>query len=115
MLLYLQYYVYDTLVAASFLHSSPSKSTTQPRNLGNQTYELNQCMTIVATSEVGKGATGVAISGTLNVPANMDGARLPVPLDVVVKLAFDAGQRDSLKNEYEIYLRLQSRKVHRGI
>jgi hypothetical protein len=40
-----------------------------------------------------------------------DGA---VPLDVAVKLAFDAEQRVALRSEYEVYRRLGSR-VQRGM
>jgi len=38
-----------------------------------------------------------------------------MPLDVVVKLAFDSEQRDALRNEYEVYSRLKSKGVHQGI
>ena len=72
---------------------------------------LTSNLTIVVTSEIGQGATGVALCGTLT-PDNLDGA---MPLDVVVKLAFDSGQWDSLRNEYEVYLRLRSKGVHQGI
>lgn len=68
-------------------------------------------MTIVITSEIGQGATGVALRGTLK-PKNMEGAG---SLDAVSKLAFDAEQRDSLRREYELYLLLKSKGVHRGI
>lgn len=54
-------------------------------------------MTIVITSEIGQGATGIALRGTLK-PKSMEGT-----LDAVVKLAFDGQQRDSLKSEYELY------------
>jgi hypothetical protein len=38
-----------------------------------------------------------------------------MPLDVVVKLAFDVEQRDALKNEYDIYCCLMSKGILRGI
>jgi len=68
-------------------------------------------MTIVITSEIGQGVTGIALRGTLK-PKNMEGAG---SLDVVVKLAFDAEQRDSLKSEYEFYRHLKLKGVNRGI
>ena len=37
------------------------------------------------------------------------------PLDVVVKLAFRSWQRDYLKSEYQVYLRVKSKGVHQGI
>jgi hypothetical protein len=38
-----------------------------------------------------------------------------VPLDVIAKLAFDSGEQDMLKIEYESYCRLRSKRVLRGI
>jgi serine/threonine protein kinase len=49
--------------------------------------------------------------GTLKLQ-NGDGS---VPLDVVVKLAFDSQQRGMLKTEYEAYSRLWSKGVFRGL
>jgi len=46
--------------------------------------------------------------GTLT-PEIWDGA---MPLDVVVKLAFDSEQRDALRSEYEVYRHLKSKGVH---
>ena len=68
-------------------------------------------MTIVLTSEIGRGATGVVHRGTLG-PGICDGA---MPLDIVVKLAFRTEQRDALKREYEIYRHLSSRGVRQDI
>ena len=45
-------------------------------------------------------------------PLIFDGA---MPLDVVVKLAFDAEQQDALKNEYEVYCHFRLRGVWQGI
>lgn len=113
--MYLQYDVYDSPVPAFFIRSFPlpmppncPSSLFSPRN---HTHGLDECMTVVLTSEIGQGATGVALRGTLT-PENMEGAGA---LDVVVKLAFDDEQRDSLKKEYNLYLHLRSEGVQRGI
>lgn len=65
---------------------------------------------IVLTSEIGWGATGVVHGGTLK-PEGLDA----MPLDVVVKLAFDSEQQDALRSEYEVYRHLKSKGVHQGI
>jgi hypothetical protein len=72
---------------------------------------VEECLTIVLTSEIGRGATGVVHRGTLK-PEISDGSVL---LDVIVKLAFDDDQRDSLRNEYEVYRCLRSKGVQKGI
>jgi hypothetical protein len=115
-LLYLQYDMYDSLVPASFLRSGPSlmaptKSTPPASPRATRTYGLEECLIVVLTSEIGRGATGVVHRGILK-PENSDGAS---PLDVVVKLAFDFDQRDALRSEYEVYRRLRSNRVSRGI
>jgi hypothetical protein len=73
--------------------------------------QLEDCVSIVLTSEIGKGGTGVVLGGQLEVEATKG----LVPLDVVVKLAFNHVQRDSLRNEYEIYRQLCSKGVVKGI
>ncbi|KAM6501510.1 hypothetical protein JOM56_004524 [Amanita muscaria] len=116
-LLYLQYDVYDSPNPASFLRSAPSimahPRCPTPRfsTRAIRTYGLEECLTIVLTSEIGRGSTGVVHRGTLELEV-CDGA---MPLDVVVKLAFDTGQRDALKNEYKVYRRLRSKGVLQGI
>lgn len=115
--LYLQYNVYDSPVPASFLRSATSimahtRCPTPPFSpRAIHTYGLEECQTIVLTSEIGHGATGVVLRGTLK-PEIWDDART---LDVVVKLAFDIEQRAALGGEHEVYRRLQSKGVHRGI
>jgi hypothetical protein len=74
-------------------------------------YGPEECLTIVLTSEIGRGATGVAHRGTLK-PEICDSA---IPLDVAVKLAFDSEQREALRSEYEVYRHLKSKGVHKGI
>lgn len=116
-LIYLQYDIYDSPIPASFFRSAPpimadSKHSTvlhSPRAIS--TYGLEECLTIVLTSEIGRGATGVVHRGTLK-PEISDGSVL---LDVVVKLAFDDDQRDALRNEYEVYRCLRSKGVQKGI
>ncbi|KAF8351680.1 hypothetical protein F5887DRAFT_1069354 [Amanita rubescens] len=116
-LLCLQYDVYDSPIPASFLRSAPSimthtRSPTPPFSAqAIHSCGLEDCLTIVLTSEIGRGATGVVHRGTLK-PAICDGA---MPLDVVVKLAFDSDQRDALRSEYEVYRRLKSKGVRQGI
>jgi Protein kinase domain len=104
--LYLQYGIYDSPIPASFIRSAPPLS---PRAI--HTYTDYECMSIVLTSEIGRGATGIVRRGTLE-PQNGDGS---VPLDVVVKLAFNSHQQDMLKTEYETYSRLRSKGVFRGL
>ncbi|KAF8808131.1 hypothetical protein BYT27DRAFT_7211721 [Phlegmacium glaucopus] len=115
--LYLQYGVYDSPIPALFLRSAPSimaptRCPTPPFSPSAiLTCGLGESLSIVLTSEIGRGATGVVHRGTLE-PANWD---YPTPLDVVVKLAFDIEQRDALRSEYKVYRRLRSKGVHRGI
>ncbi|KAK2467451.1 hypothetical protein APHAL10511_000306 [Amanita phalloides] len=106
--LYLQYGVYDSPIPASFLRSAPqimarTKCPFSPRAI--RTCGPEECMTIVLTSELGRGATGVVHRGTLN----LDLQGVAMALDVVVKLAFDTEQRDALKSEYKIYRHLRSK------
>jgi len=116
-LLYLQYDVYDSPIPALFLRTTPSiiahtrcpTPPLSPRSI--HTYGLEECLTIVLTSEIGQGATGTVHRGTLE-PGISDGA---IPLDVVVKLAFDVEQRDALKSEYDVYCCLRSKGILRGI
>jgi hypothetical protein len=75
------------------------------------TYTFDECLPIVLTSEIGRGATGIVHRGTLKLE-NVNGSVL---LDMVVKLAFDSVQRDMLRTEYKIYRRLRSKGVIRGI
>ena len=113
--MYLRYDVYDSPVPSSFIRALPLPmppncpgSQFSPRN---HPRGLDECMTVVITSEVGQGATGVALRGTLK-PESMEGA---AALDVIVKLAFDDGQRDSLKKEYKLYLHLRTEGLQQGI
>ncbi|KIM88062.1 hypothetical protein PILCRDRAFT_63060 [Piloderma croceum F 1598] len=117
LLLYLQYGIYDSPIPASFIRSAPpimAKATIpapplSPRAI--RTYTPNECLSIVLTSEIGRGATGVVHRGALKLN-NGDRSTL---LDVAVKLAFDSQQRDMLRTEYETYRRLRSKGVLRGL
>ncbi len=65
-LLYLQYDIYDSPIPASFLRSAPpimahTRRPFSPRAL--HSYGLEECLTIVLTSEIGQGATGVVHRG----------------------------------------------------
>jgi hypothetical protein len=81
-----------------------------PQDIHTCSLRLEEFITIVLTSEIGRGATSVVHRGTLT--CKPDGA---TSLDVVVKLAFDVEQRDALRNEYEVYRHLRSKGVHQGI
>ena len=113
--MHLRYDVYDSPIPASFIRSlslpMPSNCPSSLFSPHNHTHGLDECMTVVLTSRIGQGATAVALRGTLT-PENMQGAGA---LDVVIKLAFDDKQRDSLIEEYKLYLHLRSKGVQRGI
>jgi hypothetical protein len=72
-LLYLQYGIYNSPIPAVFVRSAPSITTGTrvsapplcPRAISSS--QLKDCLTIVLTSEVGRGTTGVVHRGTLEV------------------------------------------------
>lgn len=107
-LVYHQYGVYDSPFPATFVRCALPFF---PRNIHPSRPENSECLTIVLTSEIGQGATGVVHRGTL-MPEIWDDA---IPMDVVVKLAFDVEQQNALRSEYEIYRHLSLKSVHRGI
>ena len=116
LLLYLRYGVYDSQYPATFYRSAPAiiedKKTPPLLPLrAISSCQTEDCLTSILTAEIGHGATGVVHRGTLHA----EGSDESVPLDVVVKLAFDSEQRDALKNEYEIYRLLRSNGVAQGI
>ena len=116
-LLYLHYDVYNSPVPSSFLRSAPpiavdpelSPLPFSPRAIS--TYAPEERLIIVLTTEIGQGAKGAVHRGTLK----PDTSGVSVPLDVVVKLAFDSWQRECLRNEYEVYRSLKSKGVLKGI
>ena len=113
-LLSLQYdiYMYNSPILATFFHSAPLipvgielSTSLLPQDISN--YEFDQCLPIVLTSEIGCGATGIVYHSTLQLEGY-------VPLDVIVKLAFNSDQ-SALRNEYTIYHNLKQKGVLRGI
>ncbi|KAK2459413.1 hypothetical protein APHAL10511_008568 [Amanita phalloides] len=87
--LYLRYGIYDSPVPATFLRSTSimahTRGPTPPFTLrGIRTCGPEECMTIVITSEIGHGATGVV-------------------------------HRSTLELDLEVYRRLRSKEVCRGI
>jgi hypothetical protein len=112
--LYLQYGVYGSPIPATFVRSAPSigRHRAPPPSLHViDSALLGDCLSIVLTSEVGEGGTGIVLGGKLEVEATKG----CVPLDVVVKLAFTEVQQDLLRSEYETYQRLYSKGVVKGI
>jgi len=116
LLLYLRYGVYDSRYPATFYRSAPA--ITEDRETPPllplrpiSSCQTKDCLTIILTAEIGHGATGVVHRGTLHVESFDES----VPLDAVVKLAFDSEQRDALKNEHEIYRLLRLNGVVQGI
>jgi hypothetical protein len=112
----LQYDMYDSPTPGTFLRSAPAITKGRqnpallcPRDIKN--YRAEDCHSITITSEIGRGATGVVHRGMLNV----ESSRGFMTLGVVVKLAFDREQRVALKNEYEIYRLLRSKRIVNGI
>jgi hypothetical protein len=107
-LLYLQYGIYDSSAPSTFVRSGPNGQAPIP--LPSQetvrNYRLEECLTIVLKSEIGHGAIGEVLRGTLEVEAS--GCVL---LDVAVKLALASEQHEALRNEYKIYHRLKSKGV----
>lgn len=115
-LLHLQYDIYHSPVPTAFVRSAPSINldsvviTPLPLR-AISTFKLTDCMTVILTSEIGRGATGVTHRGTLEVEYSDEF----VPLDVVVKLAFHNEQKDALRNEYEVYRCLRLEGILRGV
>ena len=110
-LLYFRYGVYDSPIPASFFRSAPSIAADKHPPFPPQQIQLEECITIVLTSEIGFGSTGMVHRGNLTT-CQPDGA---TSLDIAVKLALDIEQRDALRNEYKIYRYLRSKGVLRGI
>jgi hypothetical protein len=111
-LLYLRYGIYDSPVPATFLRSAPAITEDKkiPAFLSARainSYRGEDCLAIILTSEIGRGATSVVHRGTLRAESSSGS----LPLDVVVKLAFDSKQRDALAHEYEMYCCLRSKGV----
>ena len=114
--LFHRYGIYDSPIPATFLRSAPSisedeKISTSFSPPDVSSYQEEDSLTVILTSEIGHGATGVVLCGMLTVD-DLDGS---MPLDVVVKLASGSEQRDALRNEYETYRVLRMKGVVEGI
>ncbi|KAF9505631.1 hypothetical protein BS47DRAFT_1400218 [Hydnum rufescens UP504] len=117
LLLSLRYDIYDSPIPATFLRSAPSviedpgfpTRLPSPRNLSS--YTLDESISIVLTSEIGRGASGIVHRGTLE--ANF--AERSMQLDVAVKFAFTTEQKEDLRHEYNVYQRLKSNGITTGI
>jgi hypothetical protein len=66
-------------------------------------------MTLILTSEIAEGATGIVHGATLKLQSSDE--KLGDGVDVVVKLALLDEQKDALRNEYSIYQHLASERV----
>ncbi|GLB43199.1 hypothetical protein LshimejAT787_1301000 [Lyophyllum shimeji] len=103
MLLEMRYGIYNSPAPASFLRL---------HCIRKKTYTSDEYLTVVLTSRIAAGATGVAHDAHLEV---LDVDRRARRLDVVVKLAFEPEQTKRLRHEFSIYEHLASRGVVEGI
>lgn len=112
-LLFLQYGIYDSSNPSTFVRSLPTGQAPNPLPSREtvRSYKLEECLTIVLKSEIGHGATGEVLRGTLEVEAS-EGCVL---LDVAMKLALSSEQRAALRNEYATYHQLRLKAVTSGI
>jgi hypothetical protein len=100
--MYLQFSIYDSPVPATFVRVIPPPFVNPTPSMAQ-----NKSMTLMLSSELAQGATGVVHGGTLEMETR--GQR--VFLDVVAKLAFSEDQRERLKHEFSIYCHLASKGV----
>ena len=100
--MYLQFGIYDSPVPATFVRAIPSPFV-KPAPLMSS----NEYMTLVLSSELAQGATGVVHGGTLE----METLEQRISLDIVAKLAFGEDQRENLKHEFSTYCHLASKGV----
>jgi hypothetical protein len=99
---YLRFGIYDSPVPATFVRVTPPPFV-KPTPLMSP----NGCMTLVVSSELAQGATGVVHGGTLE----MKTLEQRISLDIVAKLAFGEDQRENLKHEFSTYCHLTSKGV----
>ncbi|KAF8346672.1 hypothetical protein F5887DRAFT_882970 [Amanita rubescens] len=110
-LLYLQYGIYDSSAPSTFVRSGPTgHPIPRPSQETVRNYQLEECLTIILKSEIGHGATGQVLRGTLEVEASECAS-----LDVAVKLALGSEQCEALRDEFKIYQQLRSKGVTTGI
>lgn len=109
--MFLEYGIYDSPAPSTFIRSG---TTGQPTPIPSweiiRNYKLEECLTIVLKSEIGHGATGEVLRGTLDVEASTC-----VQLDVAVKLALSSEQRGAIRNECKMYYLLKNSGVTTGI
>lgn len=112
-LLYLQYDIYDSPRPSTFIRASPNGDTVpRPSPQTVQNYCLEECLSIVLKSEIGHGATGQVLRGTLSVEGSKSASVL---LDIVVKLALGSERGNALRNEYKIYHLMKKSGITTGI
>jgi hypothetical protein len=95
--------VYNSPAPASFLRTGKPLSTV------SQTYSPRQYMSLVVSTEIAAGATGVVHNATLEVSTTSDGIR---SLKVVVKFSFERRQQKKLRHEFSIYEHLASSRIN---
>jgi hypothetical protein len=100
--MYLRFAVYDSPVPATFVRVLPPTFVHPKLSMSPNKY-----MTIVLSSELAQGATGVVHGGTLG----METGHQRICLDIVAKLAFGDDQQERLKHEYSMYCHLASKGV----
>ena len=117
-LLYIQYGIYDSPIPGTFHRSAPSIISLEQQALtppsspkANRSFRLQDCLTITLTSEIGYGATGIVLHGTMRGGVSYKSEFL----DIAVKFAFTHWQQDALRNEYEAYRELWLNGIRTGI
>jgi serine/threonine protein kinase len=106
MLIRLHYGVYNSPVPASFLRCGPSLSpviSSSPPRKAKDTYVSHEYFTLVLTSQIANGATGIVHGAILELETS---DAQPLTQEVVVKLAFLEEQQERMRNEYAIYQHL---------
>ncbi|KAF8074525.1 hypothetical protein FPV67DRAFT_1445583 [Lyophyllum atratum] len=99
MLLELRYGVYNSAAPASFLRT---------HSIQHDTYGPEEYLSIVLTSRIAGGATGVVHGAILRLLSSDGEVR---SVDVVVKLSFKSEQREHLRHEHTVYEHLATRGV----
>lgn len=107
----LQYDIYDSPSPSTFRRLSSTSPEAplfpSPPHWNSAATTLDRA-SIVLTSELGEGATGVVHGGKLLVDVDGHG---PQALDVAVKLSMTFGEKESLHKEYLRWAKLQQRGV----
>jgi hypothetical protein len=110
-LIRLQFGVYNSPVPASFLRCGPSLSPVigpSPPRKAKDTYLSHEYFTLVLTSQIADGATGIVHGARLELDTSDS---QPLTEEIVVKLAFSDKQQKRIRNEYDIYQHLAHAKV----